>query len=364
MDSIIRNNRCSSRFIMEISSVSLSGKMQNLITRYNKIAPNLFQEPRKDFIWKWLKVGLEKTVLDCVDEELKERVLEIVQQSIMIVVLIDDIVDQLQDEQFLTDALRSVGEIDDRPNRTGGDRDKDIVVAKEINSHKKDYLVLIKEVWDCLNQQLTKLPRFKAFQANFEQAYGEYWKAFRQAFDLKSLAKHKGTDLLHLGDHETIGNVEKRLSYNMHIVIGDIIMLMGSPKFDERDFEHALDFFLYDQVACNLENDWYTFPLELKQGDFASALMLYAIDQGYITPEQIEQIAANPGDAGRLQEAINTVRDKCEGYVRDKRLRLLEMRAKIGSNIRSFDAVEALRRSFETHKNMHEQLGSFITLLK
>lgn len=341
-------------FIAEINQTPLSTKIESLINRYNETALHLFPEPRKEFIWKWLKGGVEQTMLDCVNQELKEKTSELIQESIAVVVFIDDIVDQMQEERFLTDALAIVSNGEEQKN----------VLSKQTDSFKKNYLVLIKDAWNDLKQELKNLPRFADFEADLKEAYGELWKAFWQALDLKTFAKHQGTDLLHLGDEDTIGKVEKRLSYNMHIVIGNIIMLMGSSKFEKTELKPALEFFLYDQVAGNLENDWYTFPIELKQGDFASALMLYAIDKGYITAEEIEQIAAHPEDYNGLQELIKTVREKCEDYIRDKRLRLLEMRAKIGREIKSFDAGEAIRRSFAAHKNMHEQLGNFIALLK
>lgn len=342
-------------FITEINQIPLSNKIEALINRYNETAPHLFPEPRKEFIWKWLKGGVEQTMLDCVDQELKEKISELIQESIAVVVFIDDIVDQMQEERFLTDTLAIVG---------NGEEEQKNVLSKQTDSFKKDYLILIRDAWNNLNQELRNLPRFTDFEVNLKEAYNELWKAFWQALDLKTFAKHQGTDLLHLGDADTIGKVEKRLSYNMHIVIGNIIMLMGSPKFEKTELKSALEFFLYDQVAGNLENDWYTFPVELKQGDFASALMLYAIDKGYITAEDIEQIAAHPENYNGLQELIKTVREKCEDYIMDKRLRLLEIRAKIGREIKSFDAGEAIRRSFAIHKNMHEQLGNFIALLK
>ncbi|MEK9165708.1 MAG: hypothetical protein AAB525_02525 [Patescibacteria group bacterium] len=342
-------------FIAEIDQIPLSIKIQTLINRYNETALHLFAEPRKEFIWKWLKSGVEQTMLDCVDQELKEKTSELIQESIAVVVFIDDIVDQMQEERFLTDALAIVG---------NGEEEQKNVLSKQTDSFKKDYLVLIKDAWNDLTLELRNLPRFMDFKPDLKEAYGELWKAFWQALDLKTFAKHQGTDLLHLGDEDTIGKVEKRLSYNMHIVIGNMIMLMGSSKFEKIELKSALEFFLYDQVAGNLENDWHTFPIELKQGDFASALILYAIDKGYITAEEIEQIAAHPENYNGLQKLIKTVREKCEDYIRDKRLRLLEMRAKIGREIKSFDAGEAIRRSFAAHKNMHEQLGNFIALLK
>ena len=346
----------SPELIREVQNTSLSAYMEKVRVRYNELAVQLFKEPRKDFIWQWLKLGVEKTILSCVDAEHRETVSEAIQKSIVVDVLIDDMVDQLQDENFLDTALAVVK---DNPN-------KQEIVQQFLDQEsdetkraaKEEYLELLEGVWADLHQELAKLPRYQDFQANLEADYKQLWTTFYAALDLKDLTKHRNLSFIDLQE------VEKTLSYNMHIMIGDMIMLMGSTDFDEQELENSREFFLLDQLSGNFENDWYTFPIELKQGDIASALVLHAIKERIISYEEIEEIMAHPYNGeDRLRKAEQKIRDGCADYVRRKRLDLIVKRAEIGKNITSFDVQKAIENSF-VHKNMHEQLGSAINLLK
>jgi len=335
-------------FIKEINAVELSPQMQEFVQEYNKLAQELFDESRKDFIWKWLKVGVERTLLDCVDQNKKDQVSELIQKSIAIVVMIDDIVDQLQDKNLLNKALEAV---EDQKKRNS------IIADQKQTAANDQYLCLLSNIIKELEQGLKELPRYKDFQEHLHQANEELLKAFRQALDLKALTENKGVDLLDLGDEESVGNVEKRLSYNMHIQIGDIIMLMGSSDFDKEEIDFTLKFSLYDQIAGNLENDWNTFPDELRYTDFASHLILYAINHGFV---DIETIKNSSQDPKILKQAVKRIKQKCQPYIDQKRKYLYLKRKEAAEQIKSFNAKKALETRVQVHRQMHELLGSKI----
>lgn len=244
-------------------------------------------DSRPRFVWQWVYKLAPQNSLPCVDAANRERVRTDKTLVVLFVTLLDDVLEKRRDETtFREMAAIPFAERGDRdypndghigdcgvrvPNTAGNDGESSV---------DDDYVEFARKVWDVLDERLRQ-----------SQGYERYEDLFR--YDLRQAVNAiQYSDLvIRRPEFATFAELKRYESHNM-VMLGyaDIDLMFSSETSDSlrllrKGVEHG-------QLMARIGNWVTTWRRELREGDYSSGVVVYALEHGVVNVEELRACEA------------------------------------------------------------------------
>ncbi len=266
---------------------------------------------RNPYLWKWVLKGADLTTLTCVDPQLRSRNNETKVIGIILNVLADDVADSAQDPDFL-EKLLAVPFEDARFN------------LDSLNAQQRHYAELTAAVWHTFVSRAKSYPRYEEFQQLLQFDYLQLLNAMRY-----SAVINRMPHAMNMAEHDLY------LPHSMHMIVDGTLDLMCSPSFDASELGKMRTLLCDVQYMGRIANLITTWQRELPERDFTSGVFVLAIEQGYLSPDDLRE-----GDPEQLRQIIQ--RYRCEEYFLARWQECRQRIAAMADQIKSFDVMELL----------------------
>lgn len=250
-------------------------KLEKAIDLYNSVGIR-----DGNFLFNWLKSIYDFFYFPSIDKKYAESLSEIKTKLTIYDVLLDDLADNksLRDKKKLERACN---------------------IPWDGSEFKDEYLEAMRKIWvDCQNS-IKKYPRFSEFEELFYYDLEQIISSMKYSYFVNT---HNITSYRELKEYVHHGV--------MVIVHGDLD-LMCSPKFETEELSSVRTILHAAQNICHIGNMLATYEKEVKEHDFSSPIITYAIEEGIISNKMIEK---NPGKA---VSEIKKVKDHFEERVKN-----------------------------------------------
>ena len=249
------------QYARRIDNVGLPSAIEPYIEQYESAVGE-----RDRFVWKWVYDQFDRITLPTVSPSAARRVRETKLLLTLYVTTTDDVVERWDDRETFT-AARQITR-----GEEPGETSRPAVVS------------FLQSVWDEIDERLRAAPRYEEFRELFAFDLRQVWTAvdYSRVFD------------------DCVANADELRRYDTHNMVvfpyaG--VDLMHSPSFDRSELG-ALRALLWQlQVMARIGNWLSTWERELTEGDYASGVVVRAIEQGIVDPASVEE-------AGSLADAI------------------------------------------------------------
>ena len=270
-------------FLEEINRVELPERVTKLVNEYEAL-----NGERDRFLWQWMYSLFPAFTLSSVAEEHRDHVLAQKMVLTMFVTVLDDLVDNRGDRATFEQARRLV------ENPAAVDRSR-VEVSDE-------YFDFIEHLWTSFTDGLEDAPRGDEFEDVFEYDC----RQTLNAMDYSAVVNENPRIA-------NIGGAEHYDTHNMVMFPYADVDLMYSPEFDMADFGTVRDLLWDLQEMARIGNWLTTWEREVAEGDYSAGIVVLALQEGIVTPEELEA-AENNG-----AEVIERIRDEdLEGTFRDR----------------------------------------------
>jgi hypothetical protein len=235
---------------LAIAAVSFSPEIEAWIERYERIGS------RGQYLWRWCRHGLEVTSLSCVDTSLVAELCDTKLLAVMYGVMLDDVVDQEHDAEYLRRLIRE--------SRNPGQRD-----IGDLPPRRRAYAELTCALWDRYLARLGAAPRYGEFAEllayDNEQVLNTMWYSYLVNVD---------TRVVNLAEHDLYS------PHNMQMMTFATADLMCSHSFDASELGAVRQAVWHAQCMGRIGNLVTTWERELADGDFSSGIFARLIDSG------------------------------------------------------------------------------------
>jgi len=291
--------------IEAIKQITLPPELGHWVEQYESVG-------RRDrFLWQWSLRAVDLTCLPCVDPSLRAANNENKVMGVMFDTLLDDVADQAKDAPFLERLLAT--SFEGRPCN-----------LDSFSPHQKRYAEVTASVLQAVLTRAKTYPRYEEFEELLRFDHHQLLNAMRY-----SIVVNHTPQAMNLTEHDLY------LAHNMHMMFYLTLDLMCSPSFDGRELGRVRSLIWYAQCMARAGNLVSTWEREIPERDFTSGVFAYAVEQDYVTIEQLLN-----GDSDELERQIR--RHGCEQYFL---IRWQEYRQRIRSmtdKIKSFDVTELI----------------------
>lgn len=231
---------------------------------------------RDRFLWKWIYALLPAFTLDCVDPSAASTVREQKTVLTVFVTTLDDLVEHERDEATFEEARKLP-----IPRRTVDRSDPAVDV---------DTLEFLSRVWNVFEGRFRAAPRYDAFVELFR-------------YDLRGTIDAIDYSRL-VSEHPAMANLEgsyRNSLHNMTMFPYADVDLAHSPGFETVDLS-ALRRTIWDLERMARIGNWVsTWEREVRDGDYSSGVIVAALDEGVVTPDDLDG-----ADPDRLIELIES----------------------------------------------------------
>lgn len=247
------------KILEQVFKYELSDSVQHFVNKYDQIFGK-----RTNFLWKWLGVVYKESgvTLSTVDPKLLDSVTDAKILFTMFFSILDDISEFYKDEKLLESML---GIVSDSPTVS--------------NIEENEKLFLFKELWDHFQKDVSKYPRYKEFKDIFKYDFNQMTNSVRFCYLM-----NKNPEYMNLQEIEIFE------SYNMIVFLLNGIDLMASPKFEIEDLSHLRTVFWNAQQMARIGNWLSTWKREIKEKDFCSGVIAYALSEHIITIDDLKNL--------------------------------------------------------------------------
>lgn len=276
---------------------------------------------RDRFVWKWIYALLPAFTLDCVDPDAAATVRE--QKTILTVFVttLDDLAEHQRDKATFEEARKLP-----MPNRTVDPTDPAV---------DTETLEFVSRVWSTFEERLRDAPRYEAL--------GDLFR-----YDLRGTIDAIDYSWL-VCEHPEMANLEgtsQNTLHNMTMFPYADVDLAHSSRFETADLS-ALRRTIWDLERMARIGNWVsTWEREVRDGDYSSGILVAALDEGVVTPDDL----ADGTDPDDLVERIGAA--GIEMRFLDEWDALYERARDRGAAARSVD-LEAFTRGMCTVMRYH-----------
>ncbi len=239
------------------------------------------EQARPVFMWQWVHRLAPQNTLPCVEPAHRERVPVDKTITILFITLLDDCLEKRGDEETFNELARiPLPAQTARPDRSGVDG---------------QYVRFARRVWTTLLDRLREAPHFE-----------EYVDLFR--FDIEqAIDAIRYTQIpISAPQLATLGDLERCETHNMAMFAYADIDLMHSPIAVRRELGPLRDAIWDAQLMARIGNWISTWERELREGDFSAGPIVYALEEGIVSHEELRQAADGDGHLkDRLIERIH-----------------------------------------------------------
>ena len=256
-----------STLLNEIHDHALPAPIRDLIEQYQKL-----DESRPPFVWKWVHQLAPQNSLPCVDAEHRDKVAVDKTLVILFVTLLDDLLEKRGDRS----TFRALAGITQGSQNRPTDADEETVAFG-------------RHVWDKIESRLMRAPN-----------YDHYAPLYRFDVNRAVEAIEYSDMVIHRPELATMGDLERYESHNMVMFAYADIDLMHSSRSNGSELSTLRDAIWTAQQMARIGNWVSTWERELKEGDFSAGPIVYALEEGVVGLEELQDCPEDP----QLAEAI------------------------------------------------------------
>lgn len=222
---------------------------------------------RDEFLWKWLYFVFPSITLSCVDSAYEERVRDEKLIASIFIVLLDDVAEREMDRATFEELSKvPFDHQEPRHEREG------------VNAA---YLEFAEDIWERLEELLADAPRRTEYQSLFD-------------FDVKQNVNAIDYSYT-LNQHLEIANVAESDAYdsnNMMLFTYVNVDLMHSQSFDRGDLSELRQVVWNAQKMARVGNWVSTWEREIREHDYSSGIVIYALENGIVDREELYKLSA------------------------------------------------------------------------
>ena len=244
--------------IKEIQAIELPLELQEWIEEYEKVGE------REGFLWNWVYKATQITTLPVVLEQYRAQVSQIKTLLVMFDSLLDDVADKQKNGRLLNELVKI-------PFRQSEIR------LNSLNFQEKQYLELTKKLWEHIKTSVEKYPKYQEFKEVFKYDINQLLNTMEYAYLI-----NKNPYLINEKEHWP------HLSPNMSTMICYTIDLMCS-LFDIKKLRILRMVGWEAQKMARIGNWISTWEREIKEEDFTSGVLPYALKSGLINIEDLQK---------------------------------------------------------------------------
>lgn len=222
---------------------------------------------RDGFLWKWLYFVFPSVTLSCVDSAYEERVRDEKLIVSLFVVLLDDVAEQDMDRETFEELAKVPFEHQEPL------RDREGVNAA--------YVEFAEDIWERLDELLAEAPRRTEYESLFD-------------FDVKQNVNAIDYSYI-LNQYLEMANVAESDAYdsnNMMLYTYVNIDLMHSPSFDRGELSQLRRVVWNAQKMARVGNWVSTWKREIREHDYSSGIVIYALENGIVDREELYKLSA------------------------------------------------------------------------
>ncbi|MFH1180932.1 MAG: hypothetical protein V1705_00805 [bacterium] len=295
------------REIEAIQKIELPPELQKWMKEYEKVGD------RGKFIFFWLYQTVQTVTLPIINKKYRSSLWNIKFLIAVFIILLDDVVDNMGKENLFHKIIKIPFE-------------KKYIQTARLNQGEKKYLQFAMKLWDYIGRAVKKYPRYKQFKEAFDFDINQLINTMRYSFLVK-----KKPYLINKTEYWLYS------TYSEEAMICIMLDLMCSPSFDARRIKHVREFGWVAQKLIRIGDCLSTWKREIKENDFTSAVIAYALDLNLLAPEELKKENMSKIVKKIDRSAIkNNLLKEWEQSLKDV------MRLAIKSKIKNIDKVEKI----------------------
>jgi DNA-binding response OmpR family regulator len=263
--------------LMEVSDHTLPPDIEELVDAYQKL-----DTARPPFMWKWVHRLAPQNTLPCVDQQYTDAVPIDKTITILFITLLDDILEKVGDRATFAE-LSKIPFEQQRPNPT----------TEGVNA---EYVRFARRTWRTLLDRIQEAPK-----------YDDYAELLR--FDMRqAISSIEYTEIaIQRPDLSTMRDLERYESHNMAMFVYADIDLMHSSTDVRDDLGTLREAIWTAQLMSRIGNWVSTWERELREGDYSSGPVVYALENGIISHSELPQAEAEAG-GGDVEEYVDRIK--------------------------------------------------------
>lgn len=308
--------------IEQVARTELPQSIATLVDEYDDAIGE-----RDRFLWRWLYHLFPTIKLSCVSADHERRVRDAKLVASMFVVILDDLGEVQMDRVTFEEGSKIPFE------HQSVDYERDGVDGRQLRFATR--------VWEVLVELMEDAPR-----------HGEFADLF--AFDVRQNINAVDYSFT-LNHHLEMGSVGETTTYdahNMMLFTYANLDLMHSSEFDRVELGDLRKVVHNAQQMARIGNWITTWEREIGEGDFSSGVVVYALENGLVSPSTLYDVRENPTEE-RCERIIEAIRDHdVEGVFLDRWHRKRSEVVRLGSALDSVDA-ETYLEGMETVMSYH-----------
>jgi len=262
--------------LTEVYEHTLPADLRELIEDYQKL-----EDARPPFMWKWVHRLAPQNTLPSVHEEYREDVPIDKTIAILFTTLLDDVLEKHRDRATFDE----IAKVPSSHSSAVHDRDG-------VNT---EYVRFSARVWETLVDRIRRAPNFEAYRELFEYDV----KQAVQGIEYSRIAIFRP-------ELATMGDLERYESHNMMMFTYADIDLMHSPIEVREDLPTLREAIWTAQLMARIGNWVSTWERELREGDFSSGPVVYALDSDIISRGELAEAPDDSETADRLIDRIKS----------------------------------------------------------
>ena len=243
--------------IEEIKKIKLPPELQKWVKEYEKVGE------RDEFLWNWTHKISEIITFSFVAKKYLKSLRNTKFLTSMLVVLLDDVTDRIKDKELLNECLKIPF-------------NQAYINYDQLDQREKNYIGLSIKLWKEIKSTIKKYPRFKEFKDIVEYDIGQVLNAMEYAYLI-----NKNPNLINKREYWLY------LTHGMQAMVYSTFDLMCS-KFNIKEVALFRRIVWEAQEMARLGNCLSTWEREIKENDFASGIIAYAVEGKTINPSDLK----------------------------------------------------------------------------
>jgi hypothetical protein len=248
----------------EIDAVDLPPRVREFADEYDRLLGK-----RDRFLWRWIYSLFPSFRLSAVADEHVAQARTNKTLLTMYVTVLDDVVEDRGDRQTFeaARARRQVGGLDPRDG---------VEAVDHATGVDGETLSFLDRLWDAFVDGLADAPRVEEFADVFEYDFEQTMNAIAYSGVVDANP-----------EVATLAGARRYGAHNMVMFPYADVDLMYAPAFETAEFGAVRDLLWDLQEMARIGNWLTTWEREIGEGDFSAGVVVYALEEGIVTHEEL-----------------------------------------------------------------------------
>ena len=246
------------REIEAVQKIELPPDLQKWVENFNKVGD------RPDFIWKWLYKVNKIWVYSHIQEKYSSLLIRVKTLYDMFIVLLDDVAETKGKEDLLNELLKV-------PFK------QEFIKISYLNQKDGQYLKFTQKLWNKIINTCKQFPHYKEIKDFFNYDTIQFLNAVNYAYLVFKYPYFVNTRECWL-----------YIPHSMQILIDFDLDLMCCSKYINEDLGRARRTVLCLQEMGRIGNWLTTWEREMKEGDFTSIVIPYALEHKIVNLKELQ----------------------------------------------------------------------------